>query len=866
MAKKTGKEKAGSSLGISIFVIIALLVLVTAGCGVVSTLLFGDTAVRQAIKEELQRSHSTQAILQPQRYRQLKLISEVIQSEGDLTALLAEAAEAPAEEWDPEPLRLRLEEYQNKLSFNLAIVLDDEAWVVPRSGDPDEDDLSANPLVAKALADDEAFGVWPMGEGLYHAAVVQLVQDYERVGYLVLASTIDSPLALQVKRACGAEIVFLTQSPTGWAATASTLDAQKDTELIAELRVKGYGSDRIRTIDDAELRFAGGTWLAFLTPLRDASDQTVGAMVALTLLDDQLAGLQQIRLVLYGSAAAALIVGLILSLLLARGTGKPVSLLAAAAAEASRGNYDVAVPSVGGQFAPLAGSLAKMASQMRQKRILESFAGQVARYLPEPAKAEAVGPPRAAEAALVVVEMRRFANPKISYDPEENLGRYARDLQRISGVVKARKGTIEAVFGHRLMAAFEGEGNALRALSAATEILLMLTQREDAFDEPVPPVVALGMGSVVTGSVLWDGRSGTAVAGLPVQQLESLLREAAPGEIYFSKSIHAALAEQFQGAGIEVRSQRGLLSPQPLYLLSAEVAAGLTGVKPQPEKPAGLAAEKRTLADVSPGAVLANRFAIQAEIGTGSMGAVFKAEDRDRAELVTLKILYPEVMADANRFERLKQVIRVARTINHPHIINVLDFGEAEGLPYISSHFERGMNLRFVLERRKQVPMMTGFLLVRQICDALAAAHHEKLVHGGLKPENILVDATGHLRLMDFGLTSPIGGGGRAAAVTGAPYLAPEQLEGREAAPPSDVYACGVLFYEMLTGQLPVAGRTPAEIRQRLMEHDPAVPSSLNPEIPPQLEQVIMQCLAQGAGQRFASVQELIKALEALRE
>ncbi len=846
--------------------IIAILVLITGGSGVGLTLYFGDLAAPEAMTEELRRSFSTLNTLRSERKQQLELISEVIQSGGDLTVLLAEAVETPAEEWDPLPLLGRLEEYQNKLNFNLAVVLDDEARFVVRSDDPaaSGEDLSTQPLVEKA-GENQAY-VWSVGEELYHAKAAQLVQNFERVGYLVLAKTINSPMALQIQRACGAEIVFLIQSSTGWAATASTLDAQKATALIAELRRLGYSADRIRTGDEAELMLEGGKWLAFITPLKDPSDETIGAMVALTSFDTRLKGFRMVRLLLYGVAAAALVVGFILAMLLARGTAKPVSLLAAAAAEASRGNYDVEVPSVGGQFAPLAAALAKMASQMRQKRILESFAGQVARYLPEPAKAEAAGPPRAADPALVVVEMRRFANPKISYDPEENLGRYARDLQRMTGVVKARKGTVEAVFGHRVMAAFEGEGNVLRALSAATEILLMLSQREDAFDEPVPPVVALGMGSVVTGSVLWGGRSGTAIAGLPVQQLESLLREAAPGEIYFSKQVHAALAEQLQNAGIEVRSQRGLLSPQPLYLLSAEVAAGLTGVKAQPETPAGIAAEKRTLADVSPGTVLANRFAIQAELGTGSMGSVFKAEDRDRAELVTLKILYPEVMADADRFERLKQVIRGARTINHPHIVNVLDFGEAEGLPYISSHFERGMSLRFVLERRKQVPLMTGFLLVRQICDALAAAHHEKLVHGGLKPENILIDATGHLWVMDFGLTPPIGGGGRAAAGTGAPYLAPEQLEGREAAPPADVYACGVLFYEMLTGQPPVAGRTPAEVRQNLMEHDPAVPSSLNPEIPPSLEQVIMQCLAQGIGQRFASIRDLIQALEAMRE
>ena len=132
------------------------------------------------------------------------------------------------------------------------------------------------------------------------------------------------------------------------------------------------------------------------------------------------------------------------------------------------------------------------------------------------------------------VEMRRFANAKIGYDPEENIGRFARDLQRISAAVKSHKGRVEAVYGHRVLAVFDQEASAFQAMSAATEVLLVLSERESVFDEPEPPVIALSCGGVVTGSVVWGDRPGTDLAGPLVQQLESLLREARQGDIYFT--------------------------------------------------------------------------------------------------------------------------------------------------------------------------------------------------------------------------------------------------------------------------------------------------------------------------------------------
>ena len=458
--------------------------------------------------------------------------------------------------------------------------------------------------------------------------------------------------------------------------------------------------------------------------------------------------------------------------------------------------------------------------------------------------------------------MRATPQGVLGYDPEECLGRMSRDLHRISAAAVSHQGRLEAVFGHRALALFEGGGAALRALAAATEILHVLSERENVFDEPEPPVVALAGGPVVTGSVVWGEQPSPVAVGLPIQQLESLLREAAPGEIYLSKNLQAELTEAFQRAGIQVRAQRGLLSPQPIYVLSGELAARLTGFAPAAQTAAAFPGERLSLSEVRPGTVLGGRYDVLAELGAGRMGSIFKAQDRELGDLVVLKMLKPEVVADAARFEGLKRVIQQARTLRHPNVLGVLDFAETDGMPYISVEYARGLTLRYLLERGGRMGLAAGLFLAHQVGQGLAAAHREGLLHLGVKPENVLVEPQGLARLMDFGLSPPVGSG---LALSGVQYLAPEQLEGRGDDARSDVYALGAVLYETFTGQAAYSGSSPDEIRQMHLMQDPAPPSTLTEEMPPRLEQIIVRCLAKTPEQRHGTVEELIGDLEALR-
>ena len=871
MAKKGGKRsgtaKGRSSnnavpLGVWIFLIVALLVLVTAGGTLVAAQILGDRFARRSAAKALDANQSTRTVLQQQRYRQLQLISRIFATDRLLTSYLAEAEETR----DPASIFDSLEEYQNLLGFDLAVVLDQNGTVLTRTDDPGAsgEDLAADPLVAVALQEKQAFGTWSRGEDLYHAAALPLVRNFEQVGYIIVALSINDALARQIQRISDADTVILVNSSTGPAVAASTLAPAAAEELISSLRLQGdvlgKVTQRGETASEVEVSVQGQDRIAYLAPLSDAGDAPVGMAVAITAFDERRADYRHLQLLLAGLGAGSLIAGLLLSQMLARRGAGPMAQLATAAEQAASGDFSAALPGGAGDAGRLSAALDGLFSDLSGRRALEHQVARVHRYLPEPARGASMERAQARPTALLAIEMRRFAKPKIGYDPDEALGRMTRDLQRISAAAGSHKGRVEAVFGHRVMALFDGDGAPFRALAAATEILHLLSERENVFDEPEPPVVALAAGSVVVGPVVWGDQPSTGVAGLPIQQLESLLREAAPGEIYFSKDFYAHLAPTFQQAGVQVRAQRGLLSPQPLAVLSGELAARATGYQPKAQS-TSFPDERKSLSDVRSGVLLGDRFEILAELGAGRMGQIFKAQDRELGDLVVLKLLKPEVVADAARFEHLKRLIQQARLLRHPNVLAVLDFAEIDGLPYLAVEYARGLTLRYLLDRGGRMAPAAGVYLARQLGSGLHAAHQEGLLHLGIKPENVLVEPQGVARLMDFGLSPPPGS---AEVISGIEYLSPEQLEGRPGDARSDVYAFGALLYEALTGQPPYQGSTVAEIRQQHLMQDPAPPSALAEDLPPVLDQLIARAMAKAPDGRFASVAELLGAIDSL--
>ena len=237
--------------------------------------------------------------------------------------------------------------------------------------------------------------------------------------------------------------------------------------------------------------------------------------------------------------------------------------------------------------------------------------------------------------------------------------------------------------------------------------------------------------------------------------------------------------------------------------------------------------------EFEPGKVLAQRYRIVHVLGRGGMGAVYRADDLLLGQPVALKFLPSVATCSASALSRFRNEVRTARQVSHPNVCRVYDIGEADGLTYLSMEYVDGEDLASLLRRIGKLPQDKALEIARQLCAGLAAAHDKGVIHRDLKPANIMLDARGHVRITDFGIA------GVAEQIrdvrSGTPaYMSPEQLAGKEVTARSDIYALGIVLYELLTGK-----RRPIE--------------EANIELSPAVELVIRRCLEPDPGLRPAS-------------
>src|SRR5215469_3442594 len=251
---------------------------------------------------------------------------------------------------------------------------------------------------------------------------------------------------------------------------------------------------------------------------------------------------------------------------------------------------------------------------------------------------------------------------------------------------------------------------------------------------------------------------------------------------------------------------------------------------------------------LQPGHVLANRYEIQQVLGEGGMGAVFKARDRELDRLVALKVIRPEFAQNPDVLRRFKQELILARQVTHRNVIRIFDLGEADGIKFITMEFIEGRDLKTLLRDSGKVEPRKAAEIIEQVCRALEAAHTEGVIHRDLKPQNIMVDAHGKVSVMDFGIARSMevtsGGMTQTGALVGTPeYMSPEQAKGEKLDARTDIFALGIIFYELLTGDSPYKADTAmASLYKRTLEC-PRPPIELNPDIPRPLSNVVVHCL-----------------------
>jgi serine/threonine protein kinase len=274
-------------------------------------------------------------------------------------------------------------------------------------------------------------------------------------------------------------------------------------------------------------------------------------------------------------------------------------------------------------------------------------------------------------------------------------------------------------------------------------------------------------------------------------------------------------------------------------------------------------------APLAAGTIVAGRYEIQGALGHGGMGIVYEAHDRMLDEPVALKVIRDE-LADAPGVEqRFLSEIKLARRVSHGNVCRIHEYGVDGGLRYISMERVRGTDLKRVLKERGALPVDEVLTIALQAALGLEAIHKGGIVHRDLKPSNIMLDASGDVRLMDFGIAKGVAGGAQGDTtgtgyIVGTPeYMSPEQARGRTLDARSDVYSLGIVLFEMLTGHLPFEDDTPVGTILRQIDETPPLGEKTPPGIPAGWGPVLRRALAKKPDDRFGSARELADALRA---
>jgi eukaryotic-like serine/threonine-protein kinase len=257
------------------------------------------------------------------------------------------------------------------------------------------------------------------------------------------------------------------------------------------------------------------------------------------------------------------------------------------------------------------------------------------------------------------------------------------------------------------------------------------------------------------------------------------------------------------------------------------------------------------------------RYRIIRKLGAGGMANVYLAEDQELGRRVAIKILNDRHANDDQFVERFRREAKNAAGLSHPNIVSIYDRGEAEGTYYIAMEFLDGRSLKELIVSRGPAPVPVAIDYARKILDALRFAHRNGIVHRDIKPHNVIVDAEGRIKVTDFGIARA--GASQMTEVGSiigtAQYLSPEQAKGAPVDQTSDLYSVGIVLYELLTGKVPFTGDMPVEIAMKHISAVPEPPSTLRPDIPEDLDLVVLRALGKTPEERYPSAEEMDKDL-----
>src|SRR2546425_2101512 len=277
---------------------------------------------------------------------------------------------------------------------------------------------------------------------------------------------------------------------------------------------------------------------------------------------------------------------------------------------------------------------------------------------------------------------------------------------------------------------------------------------------------------------------------------------------------------------------------------------------------------RAVLSALTQGSIVGGRYEILSPLGRGGMGTVYRAHDRVLDETVALKVLRGDVASAPEMPKRFRSEIKLARRVAHPSVCRIYEYGEDGPRQYISMELVEGTNLKEVLRRRGALPSEEAYGVAAQVAEGLEAIHRVGIVHRDLKTLNVMIDAHGMAKVMDFGIAKSVAGEGTPAPsgsyVVGSPeYMSPEQARGQPVDFRSDIYALGIIVFELFTGRVPFRGDTPVATLLMHLETPPPLEGPAASSIPLSARPVLRKALAKDPAERYGSAREMADALRA---
>lgn len=265
------------------------------------------------------------------------------------------------------------------------------------------------------------------------------------------------------------------------------------------------------------------------------------------------------------------------------------------------------------------------------------------------------------------------------------------------------------------------------------------------------------------------------------------------------------------------------------------------------------------------GHLLDERYLIKKTIGGGGMANVYLATDTILNRDIAVKVLRLEYANDEEFIERFHREAQAATSLSHPNIVNIFDVGEEEHILYMAMEYVDGLTLKEYIQRYGPIGVEESLNIMQQVTSAIAHAHENDLVHRDIKPQNILMDGSGQVKVTDFGIAIALSATSltRTNSILGSVhYLSPEQARGGMATKKSDIYSLGIVLFELLTGKLPFSGQSPVSIALKHLQSDPPSVRTINPSIPQSVENIVLQAMAKDPFHRYQDVTEMHYALE----